>query len=58
MLQLVLAHVLVKKAYDMGYVGLVVVVVVYFYFLYCNKQTSAKIWWVFEVITPSQQDGI
>jgi len=33
-------------------------VVVYSYFLYHNKQTSAKTWWVFKVIVPSQQDGI
>ena len=36
----------------------VVVVVVYSYFLYRNKQTSAKTQWVFEVITPPLQGGI
>ena len=35
-----------------------VVVVVYSYFLYCNKQTSAKTRWAFEVITPPPQGGI
>ena len=34
------------------------VVAVYSYFLYHNKQTSAKTWWAFEVITPSPQGGI
>ena len=37
---------------------LLYVVVVYFYFLYRNKQTSAKTQWVFEVITPPLQGGI
>ena len=37
------------------HMGHVVVVVVYSYFLYCNKQTSAKTQWVFEVITPPPQ---
>ena len=37
---------------------LVVVVVVYSYFLYRNKQTSAKTWWAFKVITPPPQGGI
>ena len=36
----------------------VVVVVVYSYFLYCNKQTSAKTQWTFKVIMPSQQGSI
>ena len=35
-----------------------VVVVVYSYFLYRNKQTSAKTRWAFEVITPPSQGGI
>ena len=35
-----------------------VVVVVYSYFLYRNKQTSAKTQWAFEVITPPPQGGI
>jgi len=35
-----------------------VVVVIYSYFLYRNKQTSAKTQWAFEVITPSPQGGI
>ena len=34
------------------------VVVVYSYFLYRNKQTSAKTRWAFEVITPPPQGGI
>ena len=33
-------------------------VVVYSYFLYRNKQTSAKTRWAFEVITPPPQGGI
>jgi len=33
-------------------------VVVYFYFLYHNKQTSTKIQWAFKVIIFSQQGGI
>ena len=40
------------------HMGYIIVVVVYSYFLYHNKQTSAKIWWVFEVITPPPQCGI
>ena len=32
--------------------------VVYSYFLYRNKQTSAKTRWAFEVITPPPQGGI
>ena len=36
----------------------VVIVVVYSYFLYHNKQTSAKIQWAFEVITLPPQGGI
>jgi len=41
----------------LNYVDLVVVIV-YSYFLYCNKQTSTKTWWAFEVIIPSPQGGI
>ena len=37
---------------------IIVVVVVYSYFLYCNKQTSAKIWWAFEVIMLPPQSSI
>ena len=36
----------------------VIVVVVYSYFLYYNKQTNAKIWWTFKVIMLPLQDGI
>ena len=30
-----------------------IVVVVFSYFIYYNKQTSAKTWWAFQVIIPS-----